>query len=275
MCQDHGVGSVICLGVDFKSESVQAILQKKWLDRILVYRATSQAIGWLDALWMNRPKGIPTVRCCIDHHEPWLSLLQYQPWIRSRFIFHRPDYCLHQFHIPSDMVWSVVLNSPFTFMGQHLITMARSNLGDNWMDRFQDRYRFASASFQCHCSKPEGHLVVFPQGNCSKASVAIQHKWSNRSTRDSNLSETFKQGKKSQRPEKREPWPAAYIQCPHGHFWCKGRVDVIESRNRQNAICLLYSSLWIARLDILLPYRDCLQPFRLRISSFERCNFIT
>jgi hypothetical protein len=29
----------------FKSESVQAILQKKGLDRILVYRATSQAIG--------------------------------------------------------------------------------------------------------------------------------------------------------------------------------------------------------------------------------------
>lgn len=45
MCQKHGVQSVICLGVDFMAESVQAILQKNGCADVPVYRATSQSIG--------------------------------------------------------------------------------------------------------------------------------------------------------------------------------------------------------------------------------------
>jgi quinolinate synthase len=44
MCQQHGVEGVICLGVDFMAESVQAILQKNQCD-VPVYRATAQHIG--------------------------------------------------------------------------------------------------------------------------------------------------------------------------------------------------------------------------------------
>ena len=45
MCQNDGATSVVCLGVDFMAESVQAILSKNGLSEIPVYRATSKPIG--------------------------------------------------------------------------------------------------------------------------------------------------------------------------------------------------------------------------------------
>ena len=44
MCQD-GAKAIICLGVDFMSESVSAILARNGYDQIPVYRATSKSIG--------------------------------------------------------------------------------------------------------------------------------------------------------------------------------------------------------------------------------------
>lgn len=45
MCQEDGVEAVACLGVDFMSESVSAIMDRNGFGHVPVYRATSAAIG--------------------------------------------------------------------------------------------------------------------------------------------------------------------------------------------------------------------------------------
>lgn len=45
MCQDDGVTAVACLGVDFMSESVSAIMNRNGFGNVPVYRATPAAIG--------------------------------------------------------------------------------------------------------------------------------------------------------------------------------------------------------------------------------------
>ena len=45
MCQDDGVTAVACLGVDFMSESVSAIMDRNGFGNVPVYRATPAAIG--------------------------------------------------------------------------------------------------------------------------------------------------------------------------------------------------------------------------------------
>ena len=45
MCQDDGVTAVACLGVDFMSESVSAIMGRNGFGHVPVYRATPAAIG--------------------------------------------------------------------------------------------------------------------------------------------------------------------------------------------------------------------------------------
>ena len=45
MCQQDGVTAVACLGVDFMSESVSAIMNRNGFGHVPVYRTTSKAIG--------------------------------------------------------------------------------------------------------------------------------------------------------------------------------------------------------------------------------------
>jgi quinolinate synthase len=45
MCKEDGVTAVACLGVDFMSESVSAIMNRNGFGHVPVYRATSAAIG--------------------------------------------------------------------------------------------------------------------------------------------------------------------------------------------------------------------------------------
>jgi len=45
MCSQNGVGAVLCLGVDFMSESVAAIMGKNGFGHVPVYRATHKHIG--------------------------------------------------------------------------------------------------------------------------------------------------------------------------------------------------------------------------------------
>jgi hypothetical protein len=135
------------------------------------------------------------------------------------------------------------------------------------MDRFQDRYRFASASFQCHYSKPEG----LPQGNTTQMVKQVN-------TRLQFIRNIFARQEVATSRKTRTLTSSLYSVSTRPYLMQRtGQCDRIKKSKKMRfasytRLCELLASIFSF---LKMPYRDCLQPFRLRISSFERCNFIT
>jgi quinolinate synthase len=179
MCQNHGVSSVVCLGVDFMSESVQAILQKNGLDGIPVYRATPQAIGCSLAesaegnayrAWLQQEAS----KAIMEHHVP-LHVIYINTSLETKAVSSSivPTITCTSSNVLQTLLQAShqipnlrVLYGPDTYMGQNLIRWLEVVLeSPDWTDD-----KIATNLHPQHSNATlqmlKDNLVVFPQGNC-------------------------------------------------------------------------------------------------------------
>jgi quinolinate synthase len=179
MCQSHGVTSVVCLGVDFMSESVQAILVKNGMEHIPVYRAKSQAIGCSLAqsaegdayrAWLQQESARAMLDSRVPLHVIYINTSLETKAVSSSIvptITCTSSNVLHTLLQAAHEIPNVrFLYGPDTYMGQNLIRMFQVILeSPDWTDAK------IAAELHPHHSKAtlqtlHDNLVVFPQGNC-------------------------------------------------------------------------------------------------------------
>ncbi|KAG7350122.1 quinolinate synthetase A protein [Nitzschia inconspicua] len=180
MCQHHGVTSVICLGVDFMSESVQAILHKNQLLRhVPVYRATPQAIGCSLAesaegtayrAWLQQESAKATTEGLAPLHVIYINTSLETKAVSSSIV---PTITCTSSNVLQTLLQAAhqipnlrVLYGPDTYMGQNLLRLLEVILeSSDWTDQ-----KVASDLHPHHSNETlrrlKDNLVVFPQGNC-------------------------------------------------------------------------------------------------------------
>ncbi|KAG7357695.1 quinolinate synthetase A protein [Nitzschia inconspicua] len=179
MCQHHAVTSVICLGVDFMSESVQAILHKNRLQHVPVYRATPQAIGCSLAesaegtayrAWLQQESAKATAEGLAPLHVIYINTSLETKAVSSSIV---PTITCTSSNVLQTLLQAAhqipnlrVLYGPDTYMGQNLLRLLEVILeSSDWTDP-----KIAADLHPHHSNETlrrlKDNLVVFPQGNC-------------------------------------------------------------------------------------------------------------
>ncbi len=176
MCSQSNVESVICLGVDFMSESVSAILGKNGFSHIPVYRATQQHIGCSLAesaeglnykAWLNKSASeknkvlhvvyintsletkatsssiIPTITCTSSNVLQTILQASAQMGPEELRICYGPD----------------------TYMGENLVSLLNAVLESEWSDERIKR-DLHPAHDQNSIRALRDNIDVYPSGNC-------------------------------------------------------------------------------------------------------------
>jgi quinolinate synthase len=179
MCTDHDVKSVICLGVDFMSESVQAILSKNGLSQIPVYRATSRSIGCSLAEsaegdtyrgWLQQESQRSVREGHVPLHVIYINTSLETKAISSSIV---PTITCTSSNVLQTLLQASyeipnlrILYGPDTYMGQNLVRLLEVILeSDDWTDdkiRIELHSKHTNATLQ----KLKDNLTVFPAGNC-------------------------------------------------------------------------------------------------------------
>jgi len=176
MCSQSNVESVICLGVDFMSESVSAILGKNGFAHIPVYRATHKHIGcslaesaeglnykaWLNKSASGKSKAlhvvyintsletkatsssiIPTITCTSSNVLQTILQASAQMGPEELRICYGPD----------------------TYMGENLVSLLTAVLESKWSDERIKR-DLHPAHDQASIQALRDNIDVYPSGNC-------------------------------------------------------------------------------------------------------------
>jgi len=179
MCRDHGVSSVVCLGVDFMSESVQAILNKNGFGDIPVYRATAKQIGCSLAesaetetyrAWLQKESKQALDDGCVPLHVIYINTSLETKAVSSSIV---PTITCTSSNVVQTIMQAAseipnlrILYGPDTYMGQNLERLFEVivEAGD-WTDS-----KIKSDLHPDHTNATlktlKDNLVVFPQGNC-------------------------------------------------------------------------------------------------------------
>jgi len=176
MCTKNNVNSIICLGVDFMSESVSAIMSKNGFGNVPVYRATTKHIGcslaesaegdtykaWLAKSAASGKKSlhvvyintsletkavstsiIPTITCTSSNVLKTILQASAQIGPRDLQICYGPD----------------------TYMGDNLVSLLDAVLKSGWSDE-----RIKSDLHSAHNRETiqalRDNIDVYPSGNC-------------------------------------------------------------------------------------------------------------
>ncbi len=173
MCQTDDVEAVICLGVDFMAESVQAILNKNECSHVPVYRATAKHIGCSLAesaegdayrAWLQQETQPNTL------HVIYINTSLETKAVSSALV---PTITCTSSNVLQTILQAAVqvpdiriLYGPDTYMGNNLKTLLNVILeSSDWTDDkiSNDLHpQHTNASIK----KLQDNLVVFPQGNC-------------------------------------------------------------------------------------------------------------
>lgn len=176
MCANHGVESVVCLGVDFMSESVQAILAKNGFDKTPVYRATHKAIGCslaesaegeLYKAWLARSQ---------KPDQPSLHVIYINTSLETKAISSSivPTITCTSSNVLSTLLQAghqipnvQILYGPDTYMGHNLQTLLDTLLANpnDWTDERIQKDLHPHHNRQT-LQTLRNNLKVFPQGNC-------------------------------------------------------------------------------------------------------------
>jgi quinolinate synthase len=176
MCSQSNVESIICLGVDFMSESVSAILGRNGFSHIPVYRATHKHIGcslaesaeglnykaWLIKSASGKSKAlhvvyintsletkatsssiIPTITCTSSNVLQTILQASAQMGPEELRICYGPD----------------------TYMGENLVSLLTAVLDSNWSDERIKR-DLHPAHDQASIRALRDNIDVYPSGNC-------------------------------------------------------------------------------------------------------------
>jgi len=190
MCRDHGVTSVVCLGVDFMSESVQAILGKNGFGDVPVYRATAKHIGCSLAesaeteqyrAWLHKESRRALDDGCVPLHVIYINTSLETKAISSSIV---PTITCTSSNVVQTMLQAAseipnlrVMYGPDTYMGENLLRLLEViEETDNWTDeRIKSELHPAHTNASLKILKE--NLVVFPQGNC-----VVHHMFGNQVT---------------------------------------------------------------------------------------------
>jgi quinolinate synthase len=179
MCADHGVSKIVCLGVDFMSESVQAILSKNGFHDIPVYRATSKAIGCSLAesaegdtyrAWLQHE----STRAAREGRAP-LHVIYINTSLETKAVSSSivPTITCTSSNVLQTLLQAAheipnvrILYGPDTYMGQNLVRLLEVIIeSDDWTDD-----KIANELHLHHTNATlrqlKANLCVFPQGNC-------------------------------------------------------------------------------------------------------------
>lgn len=225
MCRDHGVTSVVCLGVDFMSESVQAILGKNGYGDVPVYRATTKHIGCSLAesaeteqyrAWLHTESKKALDDGCVPLHVVYINTSLETKAVSSSIV---PTITCTSSNVVQTMLQAAaeipnlrVLYGPDTYMGENLERLFEViEEADDWTDERIKSELHASHS-NASLKVLQDNLVVFPQGNC-----VVHHMFGNQVT------ETVK--------EKYENEPDTYITA---HLEVPGEMFEIGMRKSLN-----------------------------------------
>ena len=176
MCSQSNVESIICLGVDFMSESVSAILGKNGFSKTPVYRATHKHIGcslaesaegmnykaWLNKSASEKKKSlhvvyintsletkatsssiIPTITCTSSNVLQTILQASAQMGPEELRICYGPD----------------------TYMGENLVSLLTAVLESKWSDERIKR-DLHPAHDQASIRALRDNTDVYPSGNC-------------------------------------------------------------------------------------------------------------
>jgi quinolinate synthase len=190
MCRDHGVTSVVCLGVDFMSESVQAILGKNGFGDVPVYRATERHIGCSLAesaeteqyrAWLLKESKKALDDGCVPLHVIYINTSLETKAVSSSIV---PTITCTSSNVVQTMLQAAseipnlrVMYGPDTYMGQNLERLLEViEEADDWTDeRIKNELHPAHTNASLKTLKD--NLVVFPQGNC-----VVHHMFGNQVT---------------------------------------------------------------------------------------------
>ena len=176
MCQKDGVESVICLGVDFMSESVQAILQKNGLPNIPVYRAAAKSIGCSLAesaegdaykAWLYKESQ--------STDDPSLHVIYINTSLETKATSSSivPTITCTSSNVLQTLLQAShqigpklqILYGPDTYMGENLQRLLDVIIEHNWSDeRIQSELHAGHTRESLQALRE--NLKVFPQGNC-------------------------------------------------------------------------------------------------------------
>mmetsp|Transcript_32433 Transcript_32433/g.54283 ORF Transcript_32433/g.54283 Transcript_32433/m.54283 type:complete len:596 (-) Transcript_32433:139-1926(-) len=179
MCNNHGVTSVVCLGVDFMSESVQAILHKNGLEQVPVYRATPQKIGCSLAesaegdayrAWLQQESKKALQQDTVPLHVIYINTSLETKAVSSSIV---PTITCTSSNVLQTLLQAAqqipnvkILYGPDTYMGDNLIRLLEVILeSPDWTDdkiATQLHPHHSNATLQ----RLKDNMVVFPQGNC-------------------------------------------------------------------------------------------------------------
>lgn len=190
MCRDHGVTSIVCLGVDFMSESVQAILGKNGFGDVPVYRATAKHIGCSLAesaeteqyrAWLHTESKKALDDGCVPLHVIYINTSLETKAISSSIV---PTITCTSSNVVQTMLQAAseipnlrVMYGPDTYMGQNLERLLEViGESDDWTDE-RIKAELHSAHTNASLKILKDNLVVFPQGNC-----VVHHMFGNQVT---------------------------------------------------------------------------------------------
>lgn len=179
MCRENGVTSVICLGVDFMSESVAAILGKNGCGDVPVYRATAKHIGCSLAesaetetyrAWLHTESKRALDDGCVPLHVIYINTSLETKAISTSIV---PTITCTSSNVVQTMLQAAseipnlrILYGPDTYMGENLERLLEViGATDDWTDS-KIKTELHSAHTNASLQKLRDNLVVFPQGNC-------------------------------------------------------------------------------------------------------------
>lgn len=177
MCKNHGVESVICLGVDFMSESVQAILGKNGHENVPVYRATDRHIGCslaesaegeLYKAWLHKMS--------TNTQQPALHVVYINTSLETKAVSSSivPTITCTSSNVLATILQASaqipnvrILYGPDTYMGYNLRTLLETLLANpnDWNDE-KIQTNLHPQHTRATLKQLRNNLEVFPQGNC-------------------------------------------------------------------------------------------------------------
>jgi quinolinate synthase len=183
MCENANVQAVACLGVDFMSESVSAILHRNHFGHVPVYRATSAPIGCSLAESAERD----SYRAWLEkemRNEQALHVVYINTSLETKAVSSSivPTITCTSSNVLQTMLQASaqvgpdlkILYGPDTYMGENLQTLLDSILNNNNDDNNNNGYwtdeRIRQELHPAHnrqtLQQLRNKLTVFPSGNC-------------------------------------------------------------------------------------------------------------
>jgi|EP01082_Thalassiosira_pseudonana_P013837 quinolinate synthase len=176
MCQQSNVDSIICLGVDFMSESVAAILGRNSYPDIPVYRATTKHIGCSLAESAENDSYRAWLTKAADKNKKALHVVYINTSLETKAISAS---IIPTITCTSSNVLQTILQAsaqigpkdleicygPDTYMGHNLLSLLDAILDTQWSDE-----RIARELHPMHNQQTiqslRDNLNVYPSGNC-------------------------------------------------------------------------------------------------------------